>query len=221
MKILCISDDRDPLIYSSQVTQRYADVDVVISAGDLPLKYYEFIVSSLNKPLYFVFGNHQTQYLHRYIRRSSLEEARYDHVQMGWGIGGQCIDGKMVRDNNSGLLLGGLGGSMRYNRGDHQFTEFDMFLRMMKLLPHLLYNRLRYKRFVDVLVTHAPPRGIGDGEDRCHTGFRVFLWFIRWFKPRYVLHGHMHLIDANAQRITRIGETEVINVYRSYLLEKE
>jgi Icc-related predicted phosphoesterase len=96
-----------------------------------------------------------------------------------------------------------------------------MFLRMMKLLPHLLYNRLRYKRFVDVLVTHAPPRGIGDGEDRCHTGFRVFLWFIRWFKPRYVLHGHMHLIDANAQRITRIGETEVINVYRSYLLEKE
>jgi len=221
MKILCIADDRDPLIYSSQVAQRYADVDLVISAGDLQLKYYEFIVSSLNRPFYFVFGNHQTQYLSRFMHRSSLDELRYDHTRMGWGVGGQCIDGKIIRDKSTGLLLAGLGGSMRYNRGEHQFTEFDMVLRMVKLLPHLVYNRIRYKRYVDMLITHAPPRGIGDGEDRCHTGFTVFLWFIRWFNPRYLLHGHIHLIDANAPRITRIGKTEVINVYRSYLLETE
>ena len=58
MKILCISDQIDPLIYTNSIRQRFADVDLVLCAGDLPMDYLEFIVSSLNKPVFFVFGNH-------------------------------------------------------------------------------------------------------------------------------------------------------------------
>ncbi|MGH0052338.1 MAG: metallophosphoesterase, partial [Sphaerochaetaceae bacterium] len=58
MKLLCIADETDPLVYSKNIASRYADIDAVIAAGDLPLKYYEFIISTLNKPLFFVFGNH-------------------------------------------------------------------------------------------------------------------------------------------------------------------
>jgi predicted phosphodiesterase len=70
MKILCISDETDPLIYSKNIASRYGDVDLVLAAGDLPLKYYEFIISSLNKPLYFVFGNHNLEFLHQFTSSS-------------------------------------------------------------------------------------------------------------------------------------------------------
>ena len=71
------------------------------------------------------------------------------------------------------------------------------------------------------MITHAPPRGIGDQEDPCHTGFKAFLWFMRKFKPSYLVHGHVHLLDLNAPRIIRYHETDVVNVYGSYVLEKE
>ena len=58
MKILCVSDEIDPLIYNSSVKQVFGDIDVVLCAGDLPMDYIDFIVSTLNKPTYFVFGNH-------------------------------------------------------------------------------------------------------------------------------------------------------------------
>jgi Icc-related predicted phosphoesterase len=224
MKILCVSDEKDPLVYSNNVVERYGEVDMVISAGDLPLKYYEFIVSSLNKPFYFVFGNHHVEDLNKFTKHCCADESldmRFDKSRLGWGVGGDFIDGLVLRDASSGLLLAGLGGSMRYNQGNHQFTEFEMYLRIFKMVPKLLYNRLRFGRYLDILITHAPPRGIGDGDDRCHTGFKAFLWFMRTFKPAYLVHGHVHLFDLNSPRITRYHETDVINIYSSYLLEKD
>ncbi|MDD3367143.1 MAG: metallophosphoesterase [Sphaerochaetaceae bacterium] len=224
MKILCIADAKDPLVYSVNVAERYGSVDLVLSAGDLPLRYYEFIVSSLNKPFYFIFGNHHTEDMAKFKKCSWSEaslEFKNEAHRLSWGIGGECLEGKVMRDGTTGLLLAGLGGSMRYNHGDHQFTEFEMYGRILKMIPKLLYNKIRYGRFLDILVTHAPPRGIGDGEDRCHTGFKAFLWFMRKFKPGYLLHGHVHLIDLNVPRIIRYHETDVINVYGSYVLEKD
>lgn len=224
MKILFVADEKDPLVYSPNVAERYGDVDLVISAGDLPLRYYEFIVSSLNKPFYFVFGNHHVEDLAKFKKSSSIEDSmtvKFDRSRMGWGIGGNYIDGLVMRDKGTGLLLAGLGGSMRYNNGTHQFSEFDMYLRICALIPRLWYNRLRYGRYLDILIAHAPPRGIGDGEDLCHTGFKAFLWFMRVFRPRYLVHGHVHLFDLNSQRITRYHETDVINVFGSFLLEEQ
>ena len=224
MKILCVADEKDPLVYSDNVVKRYGDVDLVISAGDLPLKYYEFIVSSLNKHFYFVFGNHHVEDLPKFTKRRTMDnpfELRFERSRMGWGVGGDFIDGLVMRDNSSGLLLAGLGGSMRYNRGDHQFTEFEMYLRILGMVPKLLFNKLRHGRYVDILITHAPPRGLGDREDRCHMGFKAFLWFMRKFKPKYLLHGHVHLIDLNSPRVSQYHGTEIINVFGSYLLEKD
>jgi Icc-related predicted phosphoesterase len=219
MKILFESDEQDPLVYSDHVVDRYGDVDLVVSAGDLSLKYYEFIISSLNKPFYFIFGNHHVEQLRRFTNSLFWEDpftSRFDQA-----VGGEFLDGKVRRDKRSGLLLAGLGGSMRYNSGEHQFTELEMFLRILRLVPRLLCNRLLHGRYLDILVAHAPPRGIGDGDDRCHTGFKVFLWFMRTFRPRYLVHGHVHLFDLNLPRVAHYCETDVINVYGSYLLQEE
>ena len=199
MKILCVSDQIDPLVYTNTIKQRFADVDLVLSAGDLPLDYLDFIISTLNKPLFFVMGNHHTDM-----------PDNYSH-------GGTYIDSKAKRE--AGLIVVGLGGSMRYNRGANQFTDFQMNIRILKLLPVLFFNRVFRGRFLDILLTHASPKGIHDKEDKCHKGFKCFLWFIKVFKPRYLVHGHIHLYDLSEVRTTKYYDTLVINAYGHYLID--
>ena len=49
MKILCISDAIDPLIYSNNAKKNFPDIDLILCAGDLPMDYVEFAVSMLKK----------------------------------------------------------------------------------------------------------------------------------------------------------------------------
>ena len=45
MKILCVSDYVDPLIYNQNVKEAFPDIDLILCAGDLPMDYIDFIVS--------------------------------------------------------------------------------------------------------------------------------------------------------------------------------
>jgi Icc-related predicted phosphoesterase len=220
MKILCVSDQIDPLVYSPSIKERFAGIDLILSAGDLPLDYLEFIVSSLNKPLLFVFGNHNLKEYHYYLRR--------EETVLGWGgereevrhSSGLIHAGSRVR-REEGLIIAGLGGSMRYNRGENQFTGFQMNLEILKLIPALVLNRIFRGRFLDILLTHASPEGIHDKPDPCHRGFRAFLWFMRVFKPKYLIHGHIHLYDLSAVRLTKYRQTLVLNAYSHYIVDTE
>ena len=218
MKILCVSDQIDPLIYSINIKERYQDIDLVISAGDLPMEYLEFIVSSLNKPLFFVFGNHNLNalpYYHKSFRtNTSLQSIAEDRIE---GYGSTYLGFTTRREGK--VLFAGVSGCLRYNSDIGQYTERQMQLQLLALAPRLIYNKLRYGRYLDVFVAHAAPFGIHDRPDPCHTGFKCFLWFMKKFKPRYFLHGHIHLYDLQAPRVTVYEDTTVINVFSNYLLE--
>jgi Icc-related predicted phosphoesterase len=217
MKILCISDYKDSLVYSNNIKTRFKDVELVLSCGDLPLDYYDFIISSLNKPFLFVFGNHD-------LKRIAYYDQRYRYLlparDIAYGryrpCGGRYISGKLVAVK--GLLIAGLGGSMRYNNGLNQFSDRGMYFYLLRLIPTLLWNKIVHRRFLDILVTHAPPYGIHDCEDVCHRGFKAFLWFMKVFKPRYLIHGHIHLYDHNEERITQYISTTVVNAFKHYVL---
>ena len=218
MKLLCIADHVDPLIYSTGLKTRHGNVDLVLSAGDLTLDYYDFIVSTLNKPLYFVFGNH-------HLEGRNGEGASADfydkNIAREAGIvstcGATCIEGKVVR--NKGLILAGLGGSIWYNGGGNQHTDFTMLLVILRMMPRLFWHKIMHGRFLDILLAHSPPYGINDLPDPCHTGFRVFLWFMRTFKPRYLVHGHVHLYDRKAAREAHYGGTTIINAYDHIMID--
>lgn len=219
MKILCVSNQIDPLVYSSAIKDRFGDVDIVLGAGDLPLDYLEFIVSSLNKPLLFVFGNHHVADM-KYFGGGSTFSSLYswdDPDRRNRGAGATHIGSRVWYEG--GLIVAGLGGSMRYNRGENQYTNFEMSLEILKLLPRLLFNRIFRGRFLDILLTHAPPQGIHDKEDRCHWGFKPFLSFMRIFKPKYLIHGHIHLYDLSDIRATSYLKTKVINAYGHYVID--
>ncbi len=201
MRVLAISDVIVEALYSTAVRDIARGVDFIISCGDLPSAYLEYIVTMLDKPLYFVMGNHGAR-------------------------GGQhlypegCInlDGRIV--NHNGILLAGLEGSMRYNNAPNfQYTENEMRRKTMRLALKLWANRLRYGRYLDVLLTHSPPFGIHDGSDAAHQGFKSFLGFIDRYHPEYLVHGHVHLYDNRAARQSVRGHTLIINAYGYKLLE--
>lgn len=209
LKILALSDRVLDHLYHSRVAERYPDLDLLIGCGDLPFYYLDFLVSALNVPLVYVRGNHDRspQY---------TAEGRVLHrVPGGEDIHGRSL---MVKD----LLLAGLEGSMRY-RPDAplMYSERAMRFEIGRLLPTLLWNRMRYGRFLDVLVTHSPPYGVHDQKDRPHTGFRQFLSLMRRFRPRYLLHGHIHIYAHNRPRVTQYEDTTVINVYPYQILHIE
>lgn len=217
MRILCISDTTRSLAFSPMVRSIYGDVDVILSAGDMPLESYDYVQTMLHSDVYYVYGNHNLKDFRKAMRIDPFRLHQTDDYNNKFY--GFMIDGKCFRDKRSGLLVAGLGGSMLYNGGDSQYTERQMRYRIYKLIPQLLANKRRYGRYLDILITHAPPYGLGDGEDLCHRGFKAFLSFIDKFKPRYVLHGHVHLDDSNAPRVSERNGTKIINVYGSYLLD--
>ncbi|MFQ6057331.1 MAG: metallophosphoesterase [Anaerolineae bacterium] len=207
MKILAVSDRVEESIYSLNLKDRFGDVELILSCGDLPFYYLEYIVSLLNVPLCYVKGNHSPL-----IEYTSYGQARTAP------LGCLDVDSKIVEVH--GLLIGGLEGSMRYQpHGQFQYTESQMRAKVWRMTPRLWLNRLQQGRYLDILITHAPPRGIHDREDLCHTGFRAFLTFMDRYKPRYLIHGHSHIYHGQESRMTRYGETTVVNAYGHQVLE--
>jgi len=209
MRILAISDRVAPQIYDAGVKTRYGDVDLVLGCGDLPHYYLEYVVTMLSVPLYYVMGNHGS-------------EVEYTSFGGERRFPGGCtyIDQQVVE--YGGLLIAGLEGSMRYKKGPYQYTQTEMTCRVLRLAAKLLPKRLLTGRWLDVLITHAPPFGIHDGPDLCHTGFRAFLRFMGVCKPRYLIHGHSHVYDRLRQpTTTKYRNTLVVNTYPYRVLEIE
>ena len=232
MKFLCVSDQIDPLVYSTSVKERYGDVDAVLCAGDLSMEYVDFIVTTLGKPTFFVFGNHNLNDFHYYNKSVSLSRPSTpaDEIsQMKHGHGGDYVSNRIIRskhlkftDRNgksTPLLICGVSGSIKYNNGLAQYTESQMKRQLLHLIPGLLWNKIRWGRYCDIFLTHASPRHIHDREDPCHIGFECFNWFIKKFQPALMVHGHIHLYDLQAQRVTETGSTTVVNAYSHIVLE--
>jgi len=206
LKILAVSDRIVEHIYSNSIQERYGDIDFVVSCGDLPNYYLEFIVSSLNKPLFYVMGNHCTGKIY-------TESGQKDALPEG------CInlDNNIIEYKN--VIIAGLEGSMKYSGEKHQYTDFQMNWKINRLKPQLYLNKLFKKRFVDILVTHAPPFHIHDGEDLCHRGFKGFFRFIETYQPKYLIHGHIHLYGTGRDRETLTGKTRVVNAFGFRVIE--
>jgi len=88
-----------------------------------------------------------------------------------------------------------------------------MWQMVYGMVPQLMLNKVRYGRFLDVLVTHAAPKGIHDEDDPAHQGIDAFRWLIENFSPSLHLYGHIHLYNPLKPRETMLGSTRVINCY--------
>jgi uncharacterized protein len=172
-------------------------VDVLISCGDLPYSYLEYIMSMLNRPMYFVNGNH-------------VSEAEVGSGSQRYEIWG-AIDLHRRARNCSGLLLAGIEGSINYNNGPYQYSQREMWGLVYGLVPSLLLNRIRYGRYLDVFVSHAPPFRLHDDDDLPHIGIKAFRWLLQTFRPAYHFHGHTHIYRQDRPVRHLFGQTMVVN----------
>ena len=197
MKILAVSDEECAALWDYYVPGRLSEYDLIISCGDLRADYLSFLVTMANVPVLYVHGNHDGSY--------SLRPPE----------GCDCIDDHVLVYN--GLRILGLGGCRKYHPGPHQFTEEEMRRRIRKL-----HRKIRKIGGVDLVVTHAPIRGVGDSDDPAHWGFEVFRDLLEEFQPKYMLHGHVHLrYGPDRTRIRSFGATTVINATERIVLETE
>lgn len=205
VKILAVSDQIVDRIYTLAPNGHFQDVDLIFGCGDLPYTYLEYIVTVLNKPLYYVPGNHDPVFDLRDLR-SRAE-------------GGSNLDLRTVCYKK--CLIGGFGGSIRYRPdGTNQYTQVEAYQRVYQMLPSLLVNRIRYGRALDVLISHSPPFGIHDDNDPAHNGLKALNWLLRLAKPRYHFHGHTHFYRNNiADCDSQVGATRIVNVYPYKVME--
>ncbi len=195
MKILAIADEECPALWDFYVPGRLKEYDLILSCGDLKADYLSFLVTMARCPVLYVHGNHDTGY-----DRFPPE-------------GCDCIDDKLVVYN--GVRILGLGGCKKYHPGDYQYTEREMRRRIAKLRYWLWRSG-----GVDIVVTHAPPEGLGDAPDPAHRGFAALRKLLDQYHPQYLLHGHVHMnYGSVVQRENDYEGTRVINVYERYVVD--
>ena len=221
MKILAISDRPEKALWDYFQKDRWSDIDLVLSCGDLNRRYLEFLVTMLSVPVFYVRGNH---------------DARYEqHPPEGC----DDIHGKLVR--YGGLRFLGFEGSYAYGPGKVGYTERQMAWKVWKKKW-----ALRRAGGVDVVVSHAPPvfcdlartvcdppAGLGkpcrfdlpdaelchEAADHVHRGFCAFTGLIRDYQPKVFVHGHIHLSYGLFPREVMLGCTRVINAFRHHVFE--
>ncbi|MGN0165826.1 MAG: metallophosphoesterase [Lachnospiraceae bacterium] len=195
MRILILSDTPDKKYWDYYQDGMLNEFDLILSCGDLPPAYLSFIVTFAKAPVLYVRGNHDDCY-----NQTPPE-------------GCICIENQIF--NYKGLRILGLGGSMRYKQGENQYTDKEMERRIRKL-----YFPLKRCGGFDILLTHAPAKGLSDGEDLPHQGFKAFVDLIDKYSPGYFIHGHIHLnYGRQYKRTYKYKETVVINGFKSYILE--
>lgn len=190
VRVLAIADEESPSLDHARLHDLAPDV--VLSAGDLPPHYLEFVASATDAPLVWVPGNHDPE-----IEEEWLYPA----------------DGTIVQV--AGLRIAGLGGCVRYRPGPHQYTQ-----REYRRKARRLARMARRSGPVDVLLTHAPPLGLGDEDDPPHHGVEALHDLLAALEPSWHLHGHIHP-HGQPRPDRHVGSTTVGNVIPWRVLELE
>ncbi len=197
MKILAIADEESAYLWDYFEKSKLEGIDLIISCGDLDPRYLSFLATFTSAPILYVHGNH---------------DEKYQQIPPDGCI---CIDDKIYV--HEGVRILGLGGSMRYRPGEFQYTEWQMKNRVRKLW----FQLFRHGGF-DIMVTHAPAYQLNDGMDLPHQGFQVFRTLLDKYKPKYFLHGHVHMsYGRRHKRYDMYQETQVVNAFERCIIEYE
>lgn len=195
MHILVLSDVESKSLWDYFDQQKLEGIDLILSCGDLKPQYLEFIATFAKVPILYIHGNH---------------DACYEETPPNGCI---CIEDTIYE--YQGIRILGIGGSMRYKQGPYQFTQREMTARVRKL-----WWQLKKHKGFDILLTHSPAFQIDDDTDLPHQGFQCFVSLLEKYKPKYFIHGHVHMsYGRKFKRISKYHDITIINGYEKYTFE--
>ncbi len=196
IRILVVSDQRDPALRDARTRKQLEPIDLILGCGDLGADELCFVADATNAPLIYVRGNHD-----------SGEAWRRASCNLPDAMGSATAVHRM------GLTIVGLpwpaargGMATRSERG-----AWSQALRVaVRLLAH---------RGPVIVISHAPPLGVGDvATDAYHRGFGAYAWLLRRLRPVLWLHGHTPLA-AIPEWCVRAHGTTVVNATGALLIE--
>lgn len=188
MKILLVSDVESRFIWDYFDKKAFEGVELILSCGDLSASYLEFLVTMIGAPLFYVPGNHD--------KRFTIEPP----------CGCVDIDRKLTVFNGTRIL--GLGGCRSPYDDIHQHTESSMSKYIRKLS-----RAIKRAGGFDILLTHAPAFGLGDGKDLFHMGFNCYVTLLDEFNPAFHFFGHQHKNYMFEKPVENYKNTQLVNAY--------
>ena len=195
MRSLVLADEESKYYWDYFEPNKLDGIDLILSCGDLKPEYLSFLATFAKVPILYVRGNHDDIYdIHPPEGCICIEDTIYEY---------------------QGIRILGLGGSIRYKQGNNQYTQMEMKIRVQKL-----WWKLKCKKGIDILLTHAPAYHVNDGEDGPHEGFEAFVQILDAYHPKCFIHGHVHMTYSRShKRESMYKETRIINAYEKYVFD--
>ncbi len=196
IRLLAVSDDRDPSLERSDVRTTVGPIDLIVGCGDLEPDYLSMLGDALMAPLVYVRGNHDRG--------------------IGW-TEGSCRAPDPMPDarpiERADLRLAGLSWPGRLD-GRAERDEKAAWRQALALAARTAMSESASL----VLISHVPPQGLGDAADAYHRGFPAYRWLLGRLRPRLWLHGHTHRASC-VSNLDVAGATNVLNVTAATLIE--
>ncbi len=201
IRLLAVSDCADPALDHAGNRDALGPIDAILGCGDLEPAYLAFLGDAFGVPVAFVRGNHD-----RGGQWSSTSTPAPEHLPSGRLVD---IDGLCVAP----LEWPGL------RRARAPRDEWQAWLDVLRARSDLGTRRLLGRSGPVLVLSHAPPRGVGDvAADRYHLGYRAYRWLLERACPPLWLHGHTTPASV-ADWQTSFGRSKVANVTGSVLVE--
>ena len=196
IRALVVADEESKYIWDYFDRSKFRGIDVIISCGDLKPAYLSFLTTMVGAPLLYVHGNHDSRMLAN--------------------PPGGCDNLELKMQVIKGIRFLGFGGANSRSPKPLHYTENDVARQVVRRMQEISWHG-----GFDVLVTHAPAHGLGDGEDQFHKGFHAYRSLLDLFSPSYHFHGHQHLNYGSNKRLIEYGDTTIYNAFGYSILDLE
>jgi len=196
IRALVVADEESCYIWDYFDRSVFQGVDVIISCGDLKASYLSFLTTMVAAPLLYVHGNHDARFL----------------VSPPEG----CDNLELKMHVIKGIRFLGFGGANSRSPKPFHYTEQEVARQVTRRMQEISFHG-----GFDVLVTHSPAFGLGDGQDAFHKGFIAYRTLLDLYRPAYHFHGHQHLNYGSSKRLIQYGPTTIYNSFGYSLLDLE
>lgn len=201
IRFLAVSDEPDQALDAAVNRDALGHIDAIVGCGDLEPAYLGFLGDAFEVPVSYVRGNHD-----RGGQWQSARSPAPDHLDSGHLV--ELAGVTVVPLEWPGLRPG-------VSRRD----EWRAWLDVLRAVRGVGFRRLFGKRGPVLVISHAPPRGVGDvAADPFHVGYSGYGWLLRRLRPPLWLHGHTTPASVSEWQVTS-GASLVANVTGSVLVE--
>jgi hypothetical protein len=201
IRLLAVSDAVDPALDHAVNREALGRIDAIVGCGDLEPSYLGFLADAFGAPLVYVRGNHD----------------RGGHWSESLSHSPHPLPSGRLIDVGGITIVPFEWPGMEYDQAMRD--EWRAWLDVIRAGAGLIRRRVAGRSSPVLVISHAPPRGIGDATaDPYHVGYGGYRWLLERLQPPLWLHGHTTPASVVDWR-DALGPSTVANVTGSILVE--